>query len=260
MNSKLTRTLCVLLALVLMSSTAVSYTYAEYARGVSATDIGRATNWGVTVDVTGEAFATKYVTDTDYPGIDTAVKSSTLDDILAPGTTGTFSGIHCTGTPEVAVRVEISPDLQLTNWVVDGMFYCPLKIIINGTTYSGLDYSSSAAFEEAVEAAIQEADDVYAPNTDLSTITDLNGDYTWVWDFDSTDYGSLDPDAADLTADEKAQIAALKAATDAKDLALQGNASVALSVKCYVYQVDDTNKGIDNDGGDLEVDGEIEWW
>ena len=243
MNKIITRTLCILLALVLMSSSAVSFTYAEYARGSSAAAVStRSTNWGVTVDVTGNAFATKYVNNTEYDGVDVSVKSSTLDDILAPGTTGTFTGIRCAGTPEVSVKVEINPNLQLTNWVVDGKFYCPLKITINGVTYCGLDYPSSAAFEEAVENAIKSANGVYGPNTDLSQIEGLNGDYSWTWDF------GLNPDGS------------AKEDTNAKDTALQGKAMVALSVQCYVYQVGEDEELTDD--GELDVGdfGPIIWF
>ena len=299
MNRIITRTMCILLALVLMSSSAVSFTYAEYARGSSMSDNARSTKWGVTVDVTGGAFATKYVSSTEFDGMDTSVKSSTTDDILAPGTAGTFTGIRCTGTPEVSVKVEITPDLQLTNWVANGKFYCPLKITVNGTTYHGLDYPSSAAFETAVENAIKAAEGVYGPNTDLSQIPGLNGDYTWLWEFDGTDYGglkdeydrltlelddpALDPNAPGLTTDQKnainaqraeltaqrtaiqTQMEPLRAVTDAKDSALIGKAQVALSVGCTVYQVGEEppsqNKDLDDDD-DLEIGdgGPIIWF
>ena len=170
--------MCILLALVLMSSSAVSFTYAEYASSASAIDNSRTTSWGVNIDVTGEAFATKYVSDKTYSGIDVSVKSSTTDKVVAPGTTGTFTGIRCTGKPETSVKITVTPDLQLTNWAVNGTYYCPLKITINGTTYSGMSYSSSAAFETAVETALKAANGDYGPNTDLSKVPDLNGDYT----------------------------------------------------------------------------------
>lgn len=265
MNRIITRTMCILLALVLMSSTAVSYTYAEYAKGASAADNGRSTNWGVDLSLTGAAFATKYVTDTDYSGIDVSVKSSTSDDIIAPGTTGTFTGIHCTGVPEVGVLVTIEADLQLTNWVVDDSFYCPLVITINGTEYDGLDYSSSAAFEDAIENAIKSANGFYAPGTNLAEVTNLNGDYIWLWKFDSADYGNLDPNDPNLTAAEKAQVAALRAASDAKDNALIGKANIALSVSCSVVQAGDgaDPDGDLNDGGELDIGdigGSLEWY
>ena len=241
MNRIITRTMCILLALVLMSSSAVSFTYAEYARGAEMADNARATTWGVNVDVTGSAFATKYVSNKTYSGIDTSVKSSTTDKILAPGTTGTFTGINCTGKPEVSVEIIIEADLQLANWVADGKFYCPLVITVNGNDYCGLDYSSSAAFETAVEDAIESAADIYPPNTDLSKVSGLNGNYHWYWDF-GTD-----------------------ADTNAKDSALQGKAQIALSVGCTVHQVGEEppsqNKDLTDDG-DLDIGdgGPIIWF
>lgn len=214
--------MCILLALVLMSSSAVSYTYAEYARSTNAASDGRSTTWGVNLTVTGGAFATKYVSSTTYSGIDVSVKSSTTGNILAPGTTGTFTGIRATGTPEVGVNITITPNLQLSNWTdSNGNYYCPLKIKINGTTYSGTSYSSSAAFETAVENAIKAANGYYAPGTNLANVgAKLNGDYTWTWDFGLNSDGTAN------------------ATTNAKDTALAGKANVALSVSCSIVQAD----------------------
>lgn len=220
MNRNIRRTMCILLALVLMTSSAVSYTYAEYARGSDMADNARAGIWGVNVDVTGSAFATKYESNKTYSGIDVSVKSSTTEDILAPGSTGTFTGINCTGTPEVSVQVEIDANLQLSNWVASGNYYCPLVITVNDVDYYGMNYSSSADFEAAVEGAIEKASATYPPNTNLAEVVDLNGNYHWYWDFGQDD------------------------ATNAKDTALQGKAEVALSVKCTVYQA----------GGEIEDD------
>ena len=185
MNRTIRRTMCILLALVLMSSSAVSYTYAEYARSTNAASDGRSTTWGVNL-------------------------------------TGTFTGIRATGTPEVGVNITITPNLQLSNWTdSNGNYYCPLKIKINGTTYSGTSYSSSAAFETAVENAIKAANGYYAPGTNLANVgAKLNGDYTWTWDFGLNSDGTAN------------------ATTNAKDTALAGKANVALSVSCSIVQAD----------------------
>ncbi|MBR5478806.1 MAG: hypothetical protein IKU84_01355 [Clostridia bacterium] len=222
MNRTIRRTMCILLALVLMSSSAVSYTFAEYARSATAAAVEtRSTSWGVNLSVTGGAFATKYVTDDTVTGADISVKSSSNSaDIFAPGTTGTFTGIACSGTPETATKIEITPTLSLSNFTdSSGNYYCPLRIKVNNTDYYGLDYSSSAEFKAAVENAIKAASNTYAAGTNLATVPNLNGSYTWTWNWG-------DSNGTKVTR------------TDAKDTALQGKAYISLSVQCYVYQVD----------------------
>ena len=215
MNRMITKVLCILLALVLMSSSAVSYTFAEFATNSSVTDTARSTTWGVNVSVTGNAFATKYTTSTTYSGIDVSVASLSTADIVAPGTKGTFTGIRVTGTPETSAKITITPNLELTNWTASSAYYCPIKITVNGTTYSGLSYSSSAEFEAAVENAIKAANGTYSPGTNLANVKNLSGDYTWEWDF-----------------------AASGSQTNAKDTAVAGKGTIKLSVTCQVVQVD----------------------
>lgn len=218
MNKRITHALCILLALVLMSSSAVGYTYAEYATMDSASDDTRASNFGVTASVTGGGFAKKYVTSTTYDGIDVSVVSSS--NIIAPGTTGTFTGIKVSGTAETAVNIAITANLDVSNFKdASGNYYCPLRITVNGTTYYGLDYATYGEFETAVENAIKAGAGQKAAGTNLGGISGLNGNYTWLWDWNGSNGTKV-------------------TRTNAKDTALQGTAQVTLAVTCSVTQVD----------------------
>jgi hypothetical protein len=86
------------------------------------------------------------------------------------------------GTPEVAVNVKQEATLVLTNWAVDGTYYCPLVITVDGAKFYGMDYTSAAEFIAAVEAAL-DSDVNYEPNTDLTESHSV----TWAWAFEGTD-------------------------------------------------------------------------
>ncbi len=181
-----------LLVAVLLTTCAIAGTFAKYTYTLpEAFDTARVAKWGVTGTMTGTAFAKTYNLDSTVKGEFTlAVESET--NVVAPGTTGTFTGVALTGTPEVAVRITTTAALDLgDNWMVAGDdgddFYCPIVINVNDTDIRGLDYTSAEDFKTAVKDAIEAGNGDYAPNTDLSTLSDLNGNYTWTWAFDGDD-------------------------------------------------------------------------
>lgn len=175
----------ILLVCVLVTTCGISGTFAKYVTTAESTDSARVAKWGVKASVTGKAFATTYNIQTDVGGKFTlAAESSTTDRLVAPGTTGTFTGVALTGTPEVAVNITKTATITLKGWELsDGTFYCPITITINGTEYCGLDYPDAAAFAAALKGAIEAGNGYYKPLTVLSTITGMNGDYTWAWAF-----------------------------------------------------------------------------
>src|SRR5665647_3748236 len=175
--------------LTLVTLPLVSGTYAKYTTTDSATDTARVAKWGVTVAVTGNAFAESYITNITNGDITVSSSTEDVDNLVAPGTSGTFGGVDITGIPEVAVNITKTADLTLTGWTLDGnvegTFYCPIVITVNETNFYGLSYTSPAAFEEVVEDAIEDANGNYVANTVLSgsLIVGLNGDYSWSWAF-----------------------------------------------------------------------------
>lgn len=191
MKNKMMRIASVLLVAVLLSTCAISGTFAKYITEKESTDTARVAKFGVDLAVTVDgAFATEYDADTtatDKLGVaiaKTVVASSTdSDNLVAPGTNGDLmASATIEGTPEVAVNVKQEATLVLTNWAVEGTYYCPLVITVDGAKFYGMDYTSAAEFIAAVEAAL-DSDVNYEPNTDLTESHSV----TWEWAFEGTD-------------------------------------------------------------------------
>ena len=190
-KNKMMRIASVLLVAVLLTTCAISGTFAKYVTSKESTDTARVAKFGVDLGVTVDsAFATEYdadvtVTDKDGAAIaKTVVASSTdQDNLVAPGTKGDLmASATIAGTPEVAVNVKQEATLVLTGWEVNGTYYCPLVITVDGDKFYGMDYTSAADFIAAVEAAL-DSDVNYAPNTDLTESHSV----TWAWAFEGTD-------------------------------------------------------------------------
>lgn len=192
-SNKLMRASSILLVLTLITSCFVGGTFAKYVTEDEGKDSARVAKWGVEVEVTGDGFKTEYgKDDTNAGNVGNTVISSTTDKVVAPGTKGTFGGVKITGTPEVAVKIKTTADVQLSGWNVGtgSEFYCPLVLKIGDETINGLDYSSSTAggegsFENAIKEAIQEATSKeVAAGTDLSDIG-KSITYSWEWPFEN---------------------------------------------------------------------------
>lgn len=199
-----------LLVAVLISTSAISGTYAKYVTKETGSDNARVAKFGVTVeaDSFGMFEADYKTTDTTatFTG-DYSVSAATgdRDDLLAPGTSGSFADIAITGTPEVAVDVAIVADVKVEgNWIVDGDFYCPVTITVGTENFCGLDYDSADEFAAAIKAKIDGKSDQYAPNTDLGThYNNTNLDLAWAWAFEGA-AGSKQTDEKDTALGDKA--------------------------------------------------------
>lgn len=183
-----------LLVAVLISTSAISGTYAKYVTAENGSETARVAKFGVGIEAESFGmFATDYKTDdksATFTG-DYSVSSADgdRDDVMAPGTSGSFADIAITGTPEVAVEVDIVSTVTISdNWTVAGDFYCPIVITVGGTEFYGLDYDSAANFAAAIKANIDAKSAQYAPNTDLgATYNNTNLDLAWKWAFEGTD-------------------------------------------------------------------------
>jgi hypothetical protein len=184
-KNKMMRLASALLVAVLLSTCAISGTFAKYVTTESGSDSARVAKWGVALVVDSfDLFTDKYETD-DTTATFTGNYSveSAGGDVLAPGTNGTFADIAITGTPEVAVDVKVEATVAISdNWIVDGDFYCPIVVTVGTTAIAGIDYTSADDFEAAIKAAIEGYSEQYAPNEDLSAI-DANFDISWEWAF-----------------------------------------------------------------------------
>jgi len=106
------RVFALILVLTLMSTCAISSTFAKYVTRAQGEDVARVAKWGVVVSVDGGAFADKYAaTDKAYlddGGEYSVVSSVEGEQVVAPGTSAKEADMALVatvkGTPEVATR------------------------------------------------------------------------------------------------------------------------------------------------------------
>lgn len=228
------RVASVLLVLTLLSTCAISGTFAKYVASDNASaGQARVAKWGVTIDViagtsddTDDAFSTAYKNEAvDVDDASATVKSDVK--VVAPGTNGTLGRITLGGTPEVALKLDATIVFELgDNWTAGGAYYCPLQVTVGGTTYYGNTYNSADLFEAAIEDAIAvelgfnaltTGAGVYTKNITTFPI-DLTDSVsiTWEWAFTDTTVehkqtdvnDSILGDAANATIDFSATVSA----------------------------------------------------
>lgn len=204
------------MVLTLVTMPMVSSTYAKYVTEATGTDTARVAKWGVTVsttatDIFGEAYlaATGLQTtrSTNTPveaAISVNADSSDIENLLAPGTNGSFT-FSLTGKPEVALNLSVASTIALSNdWKVNGSNYQPIKFTLkasdatSGVYYNPLESGSvkfaSTAIVYLTASELQSAINsltkaTVAPNTDLALIsgaTGATGTYTVTWEWPYT--------------------------------------------------------------------------
>lgn len=218
-----------LLVAVLISTSAISGTYAKYVTQGSASDTARVAKFGVTVTGTSEIFsdsykdeATNYVADENSAAI--TVQADTKDtNVVAPGTEGALVEFKLEGTPEVDVEVTYESTVDLAGWNLDGkVYYCPLTITVEGTTLYGLNYDNEAAFEAAIKTAIDGHTKTYNTNTNLATVEAADAlSVSWAWAFDGT---GEQTDEYDTMLGDQAAVGKV--------------ATISIAVTCTVTQID----------------------
>ena len=176
---------------VLLSTCAISNTFAKYVSTGSSENSARVAKWGVTVTGTSDMFANEYTKDDNSFTLATNTVVST-EDVVAPGTGGTMTNFTITGTPEVAVRVNFEGNLDLGDkWIykdgVNDSYYCPIEITVGDTTFKGTSYASASEFEKAVNDKIATFSNDYEANKDLSTIGADAPSISWAWAFEDND-------------------------------------------------------------------------
>lgn len=116
-KNKMMRIASGLLVLNLMSTCAISGTFAKYVTRANNSDTARVAKWGVSVTTGSDLFSTTYAKDDmSATTISNSVESSDTDKVVAPGTAGGTMSFTVAGTPEVAVRVTY--DLTYSNDVL----------------------------------------------------------------------------------------------------------------------------------------------
>ena len=193
-KNKMMRIASVLLVAVLLSTCAISGTFAKYVTSETGSDTARVAKWGVAIEAESFGmFEADYTTDdgqANFTGnYSVSSASGDRDDLLAPGTKGSFANIAITGTPEVAVDVAIVATVTVSDNWKDGedKFYCPIVVTVGDKAISGLDYESATDFANAIKEEIDGKSKQYAPNTDLASLYDTtNLDLAWSWAFEGT--------------------------------------------------------------------------
>lgn len=208
-----------LLVAVLISTSAISGTYAKYVTADDAVDNARVAKWGVVLGVDGTLFSTTYLqkAEGNVPGTGAGVtvESSNSDKLVAPGTQNdTGITVVLNGNPEVDVAV------NFTFEVVDNK---EIKLVAGDYT----DYTKPSGYETdgtpkydnkfnvatdyypvvftlkkdgtqvaqgnvaAIQTYLSTLNTTYEANSDLAGAA---GKYqlTWAWDFDDNGAGTYD--------------------------------------------------------------------
>lgn len=189
-KNKMMRLASVLLVAVILTTCAISGTFAKYVTETPASDSARVAKFGVTVTGTANTFKETYPKDdTSVTLIGNSVVST--EDVVAPGTSGSMAAFALAGTPEVAVNVKFTGILELGDKWVDSSdaYYCPIEITVGDQTYKGKDYTSADLFEAAVNGKIATYSNNYEAGTDLSTSAVSNNApvISWKWAFEGND-------------------------------------------------------------------------
>ena len=210
-KNKMMRIASVLLIAVLMTTCAISGTFAKYVTSDNGADTARVAKWGVTVEIANDLnlFNETYaITDTtvENTNITNSVAVNTAGtNLVAPGTNNSIT-FTITGTPEVAVDVAIAMtvtsdviipantdikqgnpnDTDETTANVLAADYTPVVFTL---TEAGSNTPIASGTLTQIEAALEELSAEYAPNTNLAKTYTL----AWEWAFSGTNTN----DAAD---------------------------------------------------------------
>ena len=205
-KNKMMRLASGLLVAVLLTTCAISGTFAKYVTSADSTDTARVAKFGVAIRTNGTAFSDVYETN---GGAGYSVDSDNGDLVVAPGTTYENSALFSiTGTPEVSVDIDA---------VLDGSFkdvFLKAGTYTDFTEVTGYDASNNPIYStftlandyypvvytlkqvsagvapiapvtgnlNTIKTALEtySSNASYGPNTNLNTVFSL----TWEWAFD----------------------------------------------------------------------------
>lgn len=188
----------ILLIAVLMTTCAISGTFAKYVTSADATDTARVAKWGVTVTASsGTSFANTYT------NANNGITVKATDKVVAPGTSSEeVDGdvkFTITGTPEVATKVTIkfaaTSEIKLAagdyldyttgndtqdTFTLDKEYY-PVKFTLTKTDGDDTTTVVDAGTLKDVETKLNADTKTNAPNVEL----DVTYTLTWAWAFDA---------------------------------------------------------------------------
>lgn len=245
-----------LLIAVLISTSAISGTYAKYVTTGSANDSARVAKWGVNFDIEGgPLFSQEYETDdtTNFTSMQVSVNSENTDNVVAPGTTGNAVTFRITGKPEVSYRVNYvfgadsetvflkknvgylangQPD---NNWTDIATTYEPVAYTytLGGQSAKTANLTTMMADINAYEQYFDVTDGKYYERTSATgawvETTNTNIVINWAWAFESGN------DAYDTTLGNiAAGVLNVSSLTDGTDY----NTNIALTLTATATQID----------------------
>ena len=191
----------ILMVAVLLTTCAISSTFAKYVSNDEGSDDARVARWGVKVDVTADAFADKYING------ETKAISIDGEDIVAPGTAKNDAvKIKISGKPEVSAKISVTDGvvnetsklketqdfivLDNAEWTIPATsgteVYCPLVFVVNNQEYSNV--ADAEALATTVNGAIAQIVNGWTvtPNQQIGT-NDYELTIGWYWAFDGND-------------------------------------------------------------------------
>lgn len=216
-KNKMMRIASVLLVAVILTTCAISGTFAKYVTEDSASDTARVAKFGVTVTAAGSLYSDKYVdaAGNNIPGsLNLTVESIDTDKLVAPGTKSKDAGMTfaVTGKPEVKVKVDVvvndstfkdvflkaNNDLpnmttgNTTDTFNNATDYYPVKYTLTQTTTGG---TTNLVTDGKLSDVKTKLEDLTPPSYDANT--DLAAEIgtlklTWKWDFDDSGLGTND--------------------------------------------------------------------
>ena len=215
------RLAAVLLVVVLLTTTAISGTFAKYVSKEGYMEDARVAQFGITLGAGNPFFATSYLkAEANTAGsasdlrADLSIVSNNGDKVLAPGSKGGAVDLKVEGTAEVNVKIAVVSALKLENWEVNGVFYCPIVFTIGDTKYCGLDYASAGEFIDVIVPAVEAAlvgliggTELEVPaNVEIANAGTVTLTWEWAIDFDALNgiMGTTYVDGNALTAAGKA--------------------------------------------------------
>ena len=190
----------ILMVAVLLTTCAISSTFAKYTTSATDTVTARVAKFGVTATTNASGMFTK--------SYGTTVLSET--EVVAPGTTSPDAykiTSTVTGSAEVALKVSVAAVVTLSGWTVDGALYCPLVFTDGVTTVDGSTYTDVADLQDDIAALISATDVAIAVSTNPISSKVLDKSLTWTWAYEVEDEnGDIDAsiDAKDTALGELA--------------------------------------------------------
>lgn len=173
-----------LLIATLLSTSAVSGTYAKYVSGGSAGDTARVAKWGIVIAASGNLFSSSYLdADENTPASATeaatsiSVKSYNNDAVVAPGTKseqGMYFNIS--GTPEVDYQLSGSIEGKDV-YLATGTYALMVPVKVDASTFDTLKdtlYTGTAgtSYTKLTDGAVFGSDTAYFQLNTVATVSD----------------------------------------------------------------------------------------